>query len=177
MDTDAILDAASRAGKILGVGESVGRIWGFMLLQSRPLTQTEIADGTGYSRGLISQCLQGMEERTVITVERAGREKHYSMNPTLATSYGEFIGQQYEERMKPVIEFLSEFANTISDDRIRASLLAFRDEYKKVSIAFLLTPRIIALLNDRNIKRMEEDVKAMAKRISITIAEEETEEP
>jgi DNA-binding transcriptional regulator GbsR (MarR family) len=176
MDEEAMLDAAAKAGKMLGVGESVGRIWGFMLLKSRPVTQTEIEAATGYSRGLISQCLQGMEARTVINVERAGREKHYSINPALATSYGEFIGRQYEERMKQVIEFLSEFADAISDARIRDSLLAIRDEYKKVSIAFILTPRIIGLINDRDIESMEDDVKDMAKRISISIAEDEKKE-
>ena len=176
MDEDTMLDAAAKAGKILGVGESVGRIWGFLLLKSRPVTQKEIEAATGYSRGLISQCLQGMEKRTVINVERTGREKHYSINPALATSYGEFVGLQYEERMKQVIEFLSEFADAISDERIRDSLLAIRDEYKKVSIAFILTPRIIALINEWDIESMEDDVKDMAKRISIIIAEDETKE-
>jgi DNA-binding transcriptional regulator GbsR (MarR family) len=171
MDEDAMLDAAGKTGKILGVGESVGRIWGFMLLTARPVTQTEIEAATGYSRGMISQCLQGMEARTVIHVERVGREKRYSINPTLATSYGEFIGRQYEERMKQVIEFLSEFADAISDERIRDSLLAIRDEYKKMSIAFILTPQIIALINEQKMEKMEDDVKNMAKRISITIAE------
>ncbi|MGC9445176.1 MAG: DUF7343 domain-containing protein [Candidatus Methanospirareceae archaeon] len=176
MDEDAMLNAAGKTGKLLGVGESVGRIWGFLLITARPVTQQEIEAATGYSRGMISQCLQGMEKRTVITVERVGREKHYSINPTLATSYGTFIGRQYEERMKQVIEFLSAFAESIEDERIRESLLAIRDEYKKVSIAFILTPRIIAQINERNIARMEDDVKDMAKRISITIAEDATKE-
>jgi DNA-binding transcriptional regulator GbsR (MarR family) len=176
MDEDAMLDAAGKTGKLLGVGESVGRIWGFMLLKSRPVIQKEIEAATGYSRGMISQCLQGMERRTVINVERTGREKHYSINPALATSYGEFIGRQYGERMKQVIEFLSAFAESIEDERIRDSLLAIRDEYKKLSIAFILTPRIIALINGWNTERMEDDVKDMAKRISIIIAEDEKKE-
>ncbi|MBN1455054.1 MAG: hypothetical protein JW945_02215 [Methanomicrobia archaeon] len=176
MDEDAMLDAAGKTGKLLGVGESVGRIWGFMLLKARPVTQTEIEAATGYSRGMISQCLQGMEQRTVINVARVGREKHYSINQKLATSYGAVIGQQYEARMKQVIEFLSACAESIEDARIRDSLLAIRDEYKKVSIALILTPRIIALINERDIARMEDDVKNMAKRISITIAEGEKKE-
>jgi len=165
-----MLDAAAKVGRILGVGESVGRIWGFMLLTSRPVTQKEIEDGTGYSRGMISQCLQGMEARTVITVERVGREKRYSINPALATSYGAVIGQHYEERMKQVIEFLTELADSITDERIRDSLLAIRDEYKKLSIAFVLTPRIIALINEWNIDGMEDDVKDIAKRISLHLS-------
>ena len=176
MDEHTMLDAAGKTGKVLGVGESVGRIWGFMLLKARPVTQKEIEAATGYSRGMISQCLQGMEKRTVIHVERVGREKRYSINPALATSYGEFIGRQYEERMKQVIEFLSAFADAIEDERIRDSLFAIRDEYKKVSIAFILTPQIIALINEQKMENMEDDVKKMAKRISITIAEDATKE-
>jgi DNA-binding transcriptional regulator GbsR (MarR family) len=169
-----LLDAAAKMGKLLGVGESVGRIWGFLLLKSRPVTQKEIEEGTGYSRGLISQCLKEMEERTVIFVEREGREKHYSINPTLATSYGEVVGRQYEERMQQVIEFLSEFADSISDEKARESLRSIRDEYKKVSIAFLLTPRIIALINGTDLELTE--VNEVAKRISLRIDKEEKEE-
>lgn len=168
-----VLDASAKVGKRLGVGESVGRVWGFLILNSRPVTQKEIEEATGYSRGLISQCLKGMEERTVINVEREGREKRYSINPSLATSYGEVIGRQYEARMKQVIEFLSEFAETIGDSKLRASILSLRDEYKKVSIAFLLTPKIIALINGTNLDL--KDVKDMAKRISIRIEDEEKE--
>lgn len=168
-----VLDASAKVGKRLGVGESVGRIWGFLLLNSRPVTQKEIEEGTGYSRGLISQCLKGMEERTAIKVDRAGRENRYSINPSLATSYGEVIGRQYEERMKQVIGFLSEFAETTVDSKLRESILSLRDEYKKVSIAFLLTPRIIALINGTNLDL--KDVKEMSKRISIRIEDEEKE--
>lgn len=168
-----VLDATAKVGKHLGVGESTGRIWGFLLLHLRPVTQKEIEEGTGYSRGLISQCLQGMEERTVINVEREGREKRYSINPSLATSYGEVVGRAYEVRMKQVIEFLSELAETIEDEKLRESILALRDEYKKVSIAFILTPRIISLIDETNMEM--EDVKDIAKRISIRIGDEEKE--
>lgn len=166
-----VLDASAKVGKRLGVGESVGRIWGFLLLQSHPVTQKEIEEGTGYSRGMISQCLQGMEERTAVNVEREGREKRYAINPTLATSYGEAVGRAYEERMKQVIDFLSEFAETLEDEKLRESLLSLRDEYKKVSVAFLLTPKIIGLINGANLNI--EDVKDIAKRISIRIEDEE----
>ncbi|MBN1762249.1 MAG: hypothetical protein JW878_04120 [Methanomicrobia archaeon] len=164
---EKMLDASAKVGKRLGVGESVGRIWGFLLLKSRPVTQKEIEACTGLSRGMISQCLQGMGERTVVIVKREGREKYYSNNPSLATSYGELLGRQYEERLKQVIDFLSEFAETSEDDTLRESLLALRAEYKKVSFAFLLFPQIIALINGMNLDR--EDVKEKAKRIYIRL--------
>ena len=170
MGTEAmqrVLDSFAKAGKQLGVGESVGRIWGFLLLQSGPVTQKEIEAGTGLSRGLISQCLRGMEERTVVSVDRSGRENHYSINPSLATSYGALVARQYEDRVKWVIEFLAEFSTTLRDTQLRESVRSIISEYKKVSIAFLLFPQIIALIQESNHEL--EDVKAVAKRIYLRI--------
>ena len=169
-----ILDSFAKAGKQLGVGESVGRIWGFLLLQSGPVTQKEIEAGTGLSRGLISQCLGGMEERTVAIVDRSGRENHYSINPSLATSFGELVARQYEERVKRVIEFLSEFSATLKDTQVRESFRSIISEYKKVSIAFLLFPQIIALINESNLEL--QDVKGVVKSIYLRIAKEKTED-
>jgi DNA-binding transcriptional regulator GbsR (MarR family) len=162
-----VLDSFAKTGKQIGMGESVGRIWGFLLLKSCPVMQKEIEEGTGYSRGLISHCLQGMEERTVINVEREGRKKRYSINPSLATSYGELVGRQYEDRTKLMIEFLSELSETINDKKVQESFRSLISEYKKVSIAFLLFPKIIALINGRNLDM--KDIKEIAKKISIRI--------
>ena len=169
-----ILDSFAKTGKQCGMGESVGRIWGFLLLNSCPVTQKEIEDGTGYSRGLISQCLRGMEERTVIEVKRGGRENGYSINSSLATSFGELVGCQYEERIKRIIEFLSEITYTITDEKLRESLCAVVAEYKKLSIAFLLFPQIIALINGKNLNMG--DIKEMAKKIPIRIEDDKKEE-
>ena len=165
-----VLDSFAKVGKQCGMGESVGRIWGFLLLNSCPVTQKEIEDGTGYSRGLISQCLQGMEERTVVEVKRGGRENGYSINSSLATSFGELVGRQYEERIKLIINFLSEITDTITDEKLRDSLCALMNEYKKLSIAFLLFPKIIALINGKNLDMG--DIKEIAKRISIRIEDD-----
>lgn len=169
-----ILDSFAKAGKQLGVGESVGRIWGFLLLQSRPITQKEIQAATGLSRGLISRCLRSMEERMVITVDCRGREKCYSINPSLATSFGELVARQYEERVKRVIEFLSEFSTTLKDTQVRESFRSIISEYEKVSFAFLLFPRIIALINELNLEL--EDIKEVAKRIYLRRAKENKED-
>ena len=114
-----VLDSFAKVGKQCGMGESVGRIWGFLLLKSCPVTQKEIEEGTGYSRGLISQCLQGMEERTAVDADKSGKEIRYSINSSLATSFGELVGRQYEERIKLMIEFLSELSGTIADEKVR----------------------------------------------------------
>ncbi len=162
-----VLDSFAKEGKQIGMGESGGRIWGFLLLKSCPVTQKEIEEGTGYSRGLISQSLQGMEERTVVDVERRGRENRYSINPALATSFAELVGRQYEDRIKRIVEFLSELTDTIRDEKVRESFLSLISEYRKLSIAFLLFPKIIGLISGTNIDA--KDIREMAKRISIGI--------
>jgi DNA-binding transcriptional regulator GbsR (MarR family) len=169
-----ILDAFAKAGKQLGVGESVGRIWGFLLLQSGPVTQKEIQAGTGLSRGLISQCLRGMEERTVATVDRSGRENRYSINPSVATCCGELVGRHYEERVKRVIAFLSEVSATLKDTQVRESVRSIISEYEKVSIAFLLFPQLIALINESNLEL--QDVKGVVKSIYLRIEKEKHED-
>ena len=162
-----VLDSFAKVGKQVGMGESVGRIWGFLLLNSCPVTQKEVEAGTGYSRGLISQCLRGMEERTVVNVEKMGREKRYSINPSLATSFAELVGLQYDDRLRHMIEILSGLSDAVDDSSLRESIHSIISEYKKLSIAFLLFPKIIALINETNVS--EKEVNEMAKKISIII--------
>ena len=50
-----VLDSLAKIGKQWDLGESVGRVWGFLLFKSCPVTQREIEEGTGYSSGLISR--------------------------------------------------------------------------------------------------------------------------
>lgn len=164
------LDSFAKAGKQLGTGESVGRIWGFLLLQSCPVTQKQIEAGTGLSRGLISQCLRGMEERTVVTVDRRGREKWYSINPSLATSFGELVARQYDARVKGMIAFLSEFSTTLTDTQVRETVRSIIGEYKKLSIAFLLFPQIIARVHELNLELQE--VKDVVNRIYLRLEQE-----
>ncbi len=162
-----VLDSFAKVGKQCGMGESVGRIWGFLLLKSCPITQKEIEEGTGYSRGLISHCLQGMEERTVVDVNRRGREIHYSLNSSLAASFGELVGRQYEDRIKLMIEFLTELSDTIEDEKVRASSRSLINEYKKLSLAFLLFPKIIDGI--RGINMEATDIKEAVERITIVV--------
>ena len=77
-----VLDSVAKMGKQWDLGESVGRVWGFLLFKSCPVTQCEceIEEGTGYSRGLISRCLKVLRRGPIIEVKRAGREIRYSAN-------------------------------------------------------------------------------------------------
>jgi len=161
------LDSFAKVGKHCGMGESVGRIWGFLLLKACPVTQREIEEGTGLSRGLISKCLQEMEERTAVDADKSGKEIRYSINSSLATSFGELVGRQYEERIKLMIEFLSELSGAIEDEKVRESFLSIIGEYKKLSLAFLLFPKIIDLINGMDIE--VKDVEEVAKGISIKL--------
>ena len=64
-----VLDSLAKIGKQWGIGESVGRVWGFLLFKSCPVTQREIEEGTGYSRGLVSRSLGKLKKGPMIRVE------------------------------------------------------------------------------------------------------------
>lgn len=68
-----------------------------------------------------------------------------------------------------MIEFLSELSGTIEDEKVRASFLSIIGEYKKLSLAFLLFPKIIDLVNGMDIE--VKDVEEVAKGISIKLEE------
>jgi DNA-binding transcriptional regulator GbsR (MarR family) len=78
-----VLDSLAKMGKQWDLGEPVGRVWGFLLFKSCPVTQKEIEDGTGYSRGLISRCLKILEKMPLIEVSRVRKENLYSVNTSL----------------------------------------------------------------------------------------------
>lgn len=160
-------DSLAKIGKQWDLGESVGRVWGFLLFKSSPVTQREIEEGTGYSRGLVSRSLKRMEQGSMIAVERDGREMRYSANTSLAEGFGELMKHFLTDKIKPMIELLSDNLDKIGDEKVRQTFLALINEYKKLNLAVLLFSKLI---DDINMRTGEvEDVEALAKRITTKI--------
>jgi DNA-binding transcriptional regulator GbsR (MarR family) len=86
-----VLASLAKMGKQWGLEAPVGRVWGFMLFKSCPVTQREIGEGTGYSRGLISRSLSKLKRIKMINVATGGREAHYSVNMSLINGFSEFL--------------------------------------------------------------------------------------
>ncbi len=162
-----VLDSLAKIGKQWGLGESVGRVWGFLLFKSCPVTQREIEEGTGYSRGLVSRSLKRLELGPMIEVTREGREILYLANTSLTDGFGELMKHFLTDRIKPMIELLSGNLDKIGDAKVRETFLALINEYKKLNLAVLLFSKLIDDINMRT--GMVEDVEELATKISIKI--------
>jgi len=162
-----VLDSLAKIGKQWGIGESVGRVWGFLLFKSCPMTQREIEAGTGYSRGLVSRSLRELKKGPMIEVKRGGREIRYSVNTSLTESFGELMKRCLAENIKPMIELLSTSQDKINDAKVRETFLAVLHEYRKLNLAVLLFSRI---MNDINTMPVEvENVEEVVEKISMEI--------
>ncbi len=164
-----VLDSLAKIGKQWGIGESVGRVLGFLLFKSCPVTQREIEEGTGYSRGLVSRSLGKLKKGPMIRVERKGREIRYSVNTSLTESFGDLLKRFLAENIKPTIELLSASRDKIGDAKVKENFTAMLHEYRKLKLAVLIFSRIMDELNMMPIDIEECNVEEVAKSISVKI--------
>ena len=164
-----VLDSLAKIGKQWGIGESVGRVLGFLLFKSCPVTQREIEEGTGYSRGLVSRSLGKLKKGPMIRVEREGREIRYSINTSLTESFGDLLKRFLAENIKPTIELLSTSRDKIGDTKVKENFTAMLHEYRKLNLAILIFSRIMDELNMMPIDIEECNVEEVAKSISVKI--------
>ena len=142
-----VVDSLAKIGKHWDLGESVGRVWGFLLFKSCPVTQREIEEGTGYSRGLISRCLKMLEMTDRIEVRREGQENHYTIKTSLTESFGEMLKRFSTEILNPMSELLTENMDKIEDAKVRETFRTLLHEYKKLYLAILIFTGIIEDIN------------------------------
>jgi DNA-binding transcriptional regulator GbsR (MarR family) len=162
-----VLDSLAKMGKQWDLGAPVGRVWGFLLFKSCPVTQREIEEGTGYSRGLISRCLKVLKRGPMIEVKREGREIRYSVNTSLTDSFGELLKRFLADNIKPMIELLSTSQDKIGDANVKETFHALINEYKKLNLAVLLFSKIIDNINTMPVG--VENVEEVAEKISMKI--------
>lgn len=160
-----VLDSIAKMGKQWDLGgESVGRVWGFLLFKSCPVTQREIEEGTGYSRGLISRCLMKLEKMPLLEVSRVGNENLYSINTSLTEGLGELLKRFLTAKITPMIELLSGTADKIEDAKVRETFLALLHEYKKLKLAVLIFSRVMDDININEIVKDTEDIEDYVKK-------------
>lgn len=160
-----VLDSIAKMGKQWDLGgESVGRVWGFLLFKSCPVTQREIEEGTGYSRGLISRCLMKLEKMPLLEVSRVGNENLYSINTSLTEGFGELLKRFLTAKITPMIELLSGTADKIEDAKVRETFLALLHEYKKLKLAVLIFSRVMDDININEIVKDTEDIEDYVKK-------------
>lgn len=165
-----VLASLAKMGKQWGLGAPVGRVWGFMLFKSCPVTQREIGEGTGYSGGLISRSLGKLKRINMINVATGGREARYSVNTSLINGFSEFLKLFLDDDIKPMIELLSENSDKTEDVKVRKSFHALINEYKKLYLAIHILSRMIDEITSAgtlfvDIENL--DVEEVARKISI----------
>ncbi|MBC7114343.1 MAG: MarR family transcriptional regulator [Archaeoglobi archaeon] len=129
---EKIMHSCSRISKKWGFGAPLGRILGLMLIESRPMTQSEIKRGSGYSKGLVSRTLAKMRELGMVEVERNGRELIYSLRFSLPSILSLMVERFLEEDIRPILENLSEIE---WDGDRRRKLERMLKEYSALSTA------------------------------------------
>ena len=152
-----ILSSFGKISKQWGLGESVGRVWGFLLFKSVPITQKEIEKGTNYSRGLVSRSLKKLKELDIIFVTKKGKEFYYSTNASLIKGFNKITKNFLKTEVKPLIESLSKNLNEVKDVTIKKNIHRMINEYKKLNLGILVfskTMESLALLNVENLKEV-----------------------
>ena len=138
IDTKRILSSFGKISKQWGLGESVGKVWGFLLFRSTPVTQKEIEKGTNYSRGLVSRSLKKLKKLNMVFVIKKGKEFYYSTDASLIKGFNKVIKNFLEVEIKPLIESLSKNLNKIGDVAIKKNIRRIINEYKRLDKGILV---------------------------------------
>ena len=151
-----VLDLMTQIGKQMDLGLPVGRVLGFLLFKSCPVTQREIEEGTGYSRGLISRCLKFLGTLHKIEVRREGQENLYSVRTSLTEDFGAHLVHVITNVVNPMIEILARNADEIEDSKVRERFHRLLHEFKKLYLAIHIFTGII---EDININALATDME------------------
>jgi len=156
-NTQKILFSFGRISKQWGLGESVGKVWGFLLFKSKPITQKEIEKGMGYSRGLVSRSLNKLKELDMINIIKKGKEFYYSTDASLIKGFNKIIENFLKKEIKPLIKYLFKVLNKIKDITVKKNVNRIIKEYRKLNTGITIFSKImnsVALLDLENLKEI-----------------------
>lgn len=143
-----------------GLGEPVGRIWGVLLFENKPLTQDEIKEKTGYSVSLISTNLTLLHNLGfVVTIGKRGRKKLYRVTASLVDAFQRFLKNFVEIELTPTIELLSRDLDEFKDRKIKVSIGNLVQEYRKIRLLMLYFLRIVKECKKLSISEIEKIYK------------------
>ena len=105
--------------KSFGLEESIGAIWGFILLKGTSVTQKEIVKGTGYSVSLVSTSLNKLERLGFISsIGRKGRCKLYRASKSFLDGLESYLKRLVDVEINNAVQHLSKELNNIEDINI-----------------------------------------------------------
>lgn len=167
-----VLNLMTQIGKQMDLGLPVGRVWGFLLFRSCPVTQREIEEGTGYSRGLISRCLKILGTAHNIEVRREGHENRYSVRTSLTDDFVAHFEHFIANMVNPMIEILARNADEIEDSKVRERFHTLLHEFKKLYLATRIFSGIIKDINLNAIATDMEDAEDYVVTVNIEARED-----
>jgi len=162
-NTKKILTLSGRIAKQWGLGEPIGKVWGFLLFESIPITQKEIEEGIDYSRGLISRSLKKLKELDLILIDKKGNEFYYSTNSSLIKGFNKIIKSFMEAEVYPLIKTMSENLNEIEDETVKKNIRRMIKEYKQLKLGMSIFSKTMESLPLLEINNLVELTKKYSK--------------
>jgi DNA-binding transcriptional regulator GbsR (MarR family) len=138
-----LLSSFAKISKQWGLGESVGRIWGFLLFEARPLSQKQIEERINFSRGLISRSLTKLGELGMIEKFKKGRESYYTANTSLISGFNKVIEDFLRTEIEPAIKQLSKNLSKIEDETTRIKIRRLINEYERLDLGISVFSKIM----------------------------------
>lgn len=133
-----------RMMNLFGLEESMGVIWGLILLKGRPITQKEIVKETGYSISSVSVSLSKLERLGFIaTIGKRGRCRLYKASRTFLDGLENYLRRLIDVEIKNAVLHLSNEAAKIEDNLIRRNAESIISEYEKLRIFLLVFVEIL----------------------------------
>jgi DNA-binding transcriptional regulator GbsR (MarR family) len=142
------IQRSGRITKQWGLGEPVGKIWGLLLFENRPLTQREIAEQIDYSLSLVSPNLTLMENLGLVSiVGRNGREKQYGAVPSFIVTFEKVIKNFIDKEVQPLIGLLDSNISSIKEDDTKKRFENMLIEYRNAGEAVRMLSKLIGKSN------------------------------
>ncbi|MGQ9515554.1 MAG: GbsR/MarR family transcriptional regulator [Thermoproteota archaeon] len=135
MSTIEFMRMLGKATNRWGLRESIGCIWGTLLVSGRALTQEQLAEYSGYSIGLVSSNLSRLEEMGFVrSVGRQGRKKLYVAVMSFVDALENFLKRFIDMDVTPTMGLLSEKIHEIKDAEQRSNVEKILAEYRKARV-------------------------------------------
>jgi len=135
MATTEFIHRLGKATNRWGLGESVGRVWGALLLAGHAMTQEQLAESSGYSIGLVSSSLSRLEEMGFVTsIGRQGRKRLYVAVMSFVDALESFLKRFVEVEVTPALGILSEKIHEVKDAEQRSNAEKILIEYRKARV-------------------------------------------
>jgi len=133
-----------RITKQWGLGDPVGKIWGLLIFENKPLTQKEIAKAIESSLSLVSPSLNLMENLGLVSsLGKNGKEKQYGAVPSFISVFEKIVKNFIKKEVHPLVNLLESNIETLEDENKKKRFEDMLVEYKKAGEAIQMLSRFI----------------------------------